>query len=717
MLKTIKKFLKNTSGSILPTFAVMTVPVFIIIGAAIDYTSYSQMRSEVHAALDAAALAATRELNGIVYPDDVDTPEEQKAYVEQQLETFTTNYMRANVDAVIPDSAFQIDITYIAPVGNEAPGLDLRADITYDTIFGFPGDSDIEILSIDKITEELQSLVVLGNRTVEIALVLDNSGSMGGTRISTLRTEATKLVNTIHDAPGNSTRTDEPVRFSVVPFSGMVNVGPANANASWMDVNGWSPSHHENLNWNWFIPTANDDYPDDDAALSGLTRGPVGNGYQINGRWMTRFDVFDMLNRGAGSGTTVAWAGCVEMRPYPHNILDTVVDNSLSQTALRNMNTGDFADVAAVPAHNANGNDHGGLAALFTPTFAPDEPDESYRDANVNGGSRTFDDDDYRNNYLDDFVDEEGNTFTLSTTKANNLLGANNGDLFTGSRDQIFRTNWLFKYQNHRTRDDDGDTNEGYSKSSNTNYGPNGGCTTDPITPLTATKQTTLDAITGLDARGTTNIQQGLTWGWRTLSPGEPFTEGRAKDAENNLKFIVALTDGNNFYSTDGDSTPNRSAYGAWGYAREQNKLLNPITGDDSHNRWLDGLKSSDLADTIYSGRTFGGGSNQFDNTPESNNDFENIMNAHTAQACENIKNDGVSIYAIAFEVPNSGGVRDLLEACAGSGRILVAEGTPDERYSDITPTGQFYHDVDGNELDDAFASIASEIAALRLSK
>ncbi|MEO0911071.1 MAG: hypothetical protein AAFX96_12290, partial [Pseudomonadota bacterium] len=61
--------------------------------------------------------------------------------------------------------------------------------------------------------------------------------------------------------------------------------------------------------------------------------------------------------------------------------------------------------------------------------------------------------------------------------------------------------------------------------------------------------------------------------------------------------------------------------------------------------------------------------------------------------------------------------VRDLLEACAGSGRILVAEGTPDERYADITPTGQFYHDVDGNELDDAFASIASEIAALRLSK
>ncbi len=712
MLKSIRKFLKNTSGSILPTFAVMTVPVFIIIGAAIDYSSYSQMRSEVHAALDAAALAATKELNVVrsSFPPEVDTPEEEKAYVEQQLETFTNNYMRANVDAVIPDSAFEVDITYIPPVGNEAPGLDLRADITYDTIFGFPGDSEIEILSIDKISEELQSLVILGNRTVEIALVLDNSGSMSGNRIDTLIVEAKKLVNNIHDADGNSARTDDPVKFSIIPFSGMVNVGTTHINASWMDVNGWSPSHHENFDWDTFQVTTNDDFSADDSFPSNPARGPVGNGYQINGRWMTRHDVFNMLGE--------SWGGCVEMRPYPHNVLDTVVDNSLGQTTLRNMNTGDFADVAAVPSHNSNGNDHGGLAALFTPTFAPDEPDIDYY--TTSGGpfqgfniGEVF----YVNTYVDDFVDEDGNRFRLGSTKANNILGNNNVNDFTGGNDQVKRTNWMFKYQNHVKKNFWGYTT--FNPSNNSAFGPNSTCTTLPITPLTTDKQDAIDAIDALTARGSTNIQQGLTWGWRTLSPGEPFTEGRPKDTENNLKFIVALTDGNNFYQADfnGWDTPNRSGYGAWGYAREQNRLANPVTGDDSHNRWLDGLKTSDLAGTIYASRTFGGGSNQFDNTPESNNDFENIMNAHTAQACENIKDDGVSIYTIAFEVPSSGGVRDLLEGCAGSGRILVAEGTPDERLADISPTGTFYHDVDDNELDDAFASIASEIAALRLSR
>ena len=408
MLKTFKKFFKNTAGSILPTFAVMTVPVFIIIGAAIDYTSYSQMRSEVYAALDAAALAATKELNVVRQniPPEIVTPDAEKLYIEGQLETFTYNYMRANIDASIPDSAFEMKIKYIAPEGDEPPGLDLRTRIEYDTIFGFPDNSGIEILAIDKINEVLRNEVVLGNRTVEIALVLDNSGSMSGDKIAALETEAIRLVNDLHDAPGNATRTDDPVKFSVVPFSGMVNVGPDFANASWMDVNGWSPSHHENFDWDTFQVSTNDDFTADDAFPPNPVRGINGNGYQINGRWMTRFDVFAMLGE--------TWAGCVEMRPYPHNVLDTVVDNATGQLGLRSMRSGDFADVPAVPSHNANGSDHGGLAALFTPTFAPDEPDVDVYTTNGGpfrrtGAGEVY----YPNSYLDDFIDENGKPFRV----------------------------------------------------------------------------------------------------------------------------------------------------------------------------------------------------------------------------------------------------------------------------------------------------------------
>jgi hypothetical protein len=113
-----------------------------------------------------------------------------------------------------------------------------------------------------------------------------------------------------------------------------------------------------------------------------------------------------------------------------------------------------------------------------------------------------------------------------------------------------------------------------------------------------------------------------------------------------------------------------------------------------------DGLTSSDLAGTIYT-------STSFDLTPDSYYDFERIMNAHTNQACNNVKADGVSVFTVAFNVPSSGGVRDLLEACSGTG---VREG------EEIMPTGTFYFDADQGNLDDAFASIARQITNLRIS-
>ena len=42
---------------------------------------------------------------------------------------------------------------------------------------------------------------------------------------------------------------EKPVQFALVPFAASVNVGPENAGASWMDVNGVSPVHHENFDW------------------------------------------------------------------------------------------------------------------------------------------------------------------------------------------------------------------------------------------------------------------------------------------------------------------------------------------------------------------------------------------------------------------------------------------------------------------------------------
>jgi hypothetical protein len=64
--------------------------------------------------------------------------------------------------------------------------------------------------------------------------------------------------------------------------------------------------------------------------------------------------------------------------------------------------------------------------------------------------------------------------------------------------------------------------------------GPNALCDSAPILPLTESKSAVHDAIGQMRAKGSTNMLEGLMWGWRVLSPEEPFTHGRPySDREN----------------------------------------------------------------------------------------------------------------------------------------------------------------------------------------
>ena len=92
--------------------------------------------------------------------------------------------------------------------------------------------------------------------TLEVALVLDNSGSMK--EIGTVRARSASTCS--RKRPSSSStpiagqaaimkQISKPVQFAVVPFAASVNVGPQNADAAWMDTQGISPVHHENFDW------------------------------------------------------------------------------------------------------------------------------------------------------------------------------------------------------------------------------------------------------------------------------------------------------------------------------------------------------------------------------------------------------------------------------------------------------------------------------------
>jgi hypothetical protein len=72
-----------------------------------------------------------------------------------------------------------------------------------------------------------------------------------------------------------------------------------------------------------------------------------------------------------------------------------------------------------------------------------------------------------------------------------------------------------------------------------------------------------LQTIKNMKADGYTHVAEGVGWGLRVLSPGEPFTEGRPYNDETK-KAMVLLTDGENTFQSQ--SNHNLSTYTAYGY-------------------------------------------------------------------------------------------------------------------------------------------------------
>lgn len=153
----------------------------------------------------------------------------------------------------------------------------------------------------------------------------------------------------------------------------------------------------------------------------------------------------------------------------------------------------------------------------------------------------------------------------------------------------------------------------------NAGTGPNRGCDMQPIIPLTNDYNMIKQKVNQLQAAGTTNIMEGVAWGHRVLSPGEPFTEG-AQPQANLRKIMILLTDGANNFGNN--NTALGSEYTSFGY--------------------------------LVDGRLVEGGSST----------TTDAMNEKTLAACAAAKKDGVELYTIRLEEPDVA-TGTMLKDCA----------------------------------------------------
>jgi Flp pilus assembly protein TadG len=531
-LSLIRAFLKDTRGNYALMTVIAAVPLFGAVALAVDYSEMSRERQMTLNALDASGIATARRI--------------LEGAPDAEVEKYARQFFDANLGGIDPKRA---TLNVVLPKNNVGGGtLKMSADLSYDPIFFGTFQSmlgkDRSALSFAAATE-----IKLKN-TIEVALVLDNSGSMdesgsgsGRPRIDILKDAAKQLVETMASQSGQMKQVDKPVQIGLVPFAASVNVGPASASENWMDVDGISPVHHENFDWSSFgdRSTSPNLYVED---VGGEKRAR-GRNWTIwdipEGSRLTRFTLYKKMQaerRGrcldrrwwgcarydaSTYSTPLTWEGCVETRPYPYNINDEAPSKSKPAT-------------------------------MFVPMFAPDE---------ASGGSNDW------------WPDGAGNNDAQKQ--------ANMRKYFEPSPD-----GW---------------------PTPGAHAGPNFSCTTTSVLPLTdvsaSSGVTTVNsAIDNMKADGNTNVPEGMAWGWRVLSSKAPFVGGRPETERGNDKVLIVLTDGANTYSaipTSRDGAGNKSTYAAYGYAGKNLKGTNTPRIFENTN----------VSRTNYSGSNFTNAMNQ----------------------------------------------------------------------------------------------------------
>ena len=260
----LKRFGVARAGAITPAFAIIaTFALMPAVAVSVDVARGMSGRNNLQDALDAAALAVAH----------------LPANASQTTITATAqSWLNANMrDGNLGP------VTLTVTMGTQQVTLDAASSIktTLGAVGSFGGMGSVPVSA--------HSVVKWGLNHIELALVLDNTGSMADdNKLSSLQSAASSLVDTLS---ASATQSGDPnaLKIGVVPFSDTVSVGSQYQTAAWMT--GTMPSAY---------------------------------GSDI---FTTATNRFSLL-----SAMRTSWGGCVESRPMPYDVQDTAPTSSNGAT-------------------------------------------------------------------------------------------------------------------------------------------------------------------------------------------------------------------------------------------------------------------------------------------------------------------------------------------------------------------------------------------------
>lgn len=205
-------FKKDKRGNFATIFALALIPILVAMGAAVDISRAYVVQSRLRSALDAAGLAV--------------------GTATGKTSTEVQNIAQAYFDANYPAEKLGVPGTISVTDNGDTVDLSVKAELP-TTIMSIVGIEEMNVSATSQIKRQ--------GKKLEVALVLDNTGSMRQSgKLQAMKDAAKLLLDTLKNSSAATSSGD--VKIGVVPFTVDVNVGTAMKHENWIR---WSTTTQE----------------------------------------------------------------------------------------------------------------------------------------------------------------------------------------------------------------------------------------------------------------------------------------------------------------------------------------------------------------------------------------------------------------------------------------------------------------------------------------
>jgi Flp pilus assembly protein TadG len=202
-MRIFSNFRRHQGGNAAIMFSFAMLPTMLAGGAVVDYSRATSVRAEMQAAVDSAALGVARD---------------GAAMSDSEIQVHGRRFFDANFM-----TASDITISTFSVVR--------QGKVITVTAKGAVKTATLGVVALDHLDIAASGQTVWGVNKIELALALDNTGSMSNSgKMTALKQSANNLLDILKKYAPEA----DSFKVSIVPFTTQVNVGADSKDATWL---------------------------------------------------------------------------------------------------------------------------------------------------------------------------------------------------------------------------------------------------------------------------------------------------------------------------------------------------------------------------------------------------------------------------------------------------------------------------------------------------